>query len=266
MSSDPQAVSGKSAALAGRTLVVTRPQEQADSLCRRIEVAGGHTIRFPVLAIAPAPDTAQLQAIVPRLDEFDLAFFVSPNAIHHALDFVLARRSWPAGLRVATVGKGSERVLLQRGFLEPIVPQDGFDSESVLALPEFAAAAIRGRKVLIFRGDGGRDLIRDTLRERGAQVEYVTCYQRYCPQLDPAILLQPAARGELDALLLTSSEGVRNLALILGGEGLRALHDVPVFASHARIAVQACDAGFAKVIETPAGDDGLLQALTKYFG
>ena len=84
------------APLAGRTLVVTRPLEQADSLCRRIEAGGGRAIRFPVLAIAPAPDTAELEAIVPRLDEFDFAFFVSPNAIHHALEFVGARRTWPS--------------------------------------------------------------------------------------------------------------------------------------------------------------------------
>ena len=265
MSEDSQ-LAPQRAPLAGRTLVVTRPLEQADSLCRRIEAAGGRAVCFPVLAIAPAPDPAQLEAIVPRLDEFDLAFFVSPNAIHHALAFVLARRAWPLGLRVATVGKGSERVLLQRGFVDPIVPQDGFDSESVLALPEFSATAVRGRKVLIFRGDGGRDLIRDTLRERGAQVEYVTCYRRYCPQLDPEVLLQPAARGELDGLLLTSSEGVRNLAVMLGDQGLQALRAVPVFATHARIASQARDAGFSTVVETPAGDDGLLQALTKHFG
>lgn len=121
---------------------------------------------------------------MPRLDEFDLAFFVSPNAIHHALEFILARRAWPATLRVSTVGKGSGKVLRQRGFGDPIVPEHGFDSESVLALAEFAAEAVRGRKVVIFRGDGGRDLIRNTLRERGAQAEYVTCYRRYCPTPD----------------------------------------------------------------------------------
>ncbi|WP_083953470.1 uroporphyrinogen-III synthase [Thauera butanivorans] len=252
--------------LAGRLLAVTRPLEQADGLCRRIEAAGGKAIRFPVLGIGPAPDPAQLEAIVPRLDEFDLAFFVSPNAIHHALEFILARRAWPATLRVSTVGKGSGKVLRQRGFATPIVPEHGFDSESVLALAEFAADAVRGRKVVIFRGDGGRDLIRNTLHERGAQAEYVTCYRRYCPTPDPALLLKPAARGELAGLLLTSSEGVRNLAAILGDGGMRALAAIPVFASHARIASQARGAGFGTVIETAAGDEGLLQALAGYFG
>lgn len=252
--------------LRGRTLVVMRPQEQADSLCQRIAAAGGTALRFPVIAVGPASDPAQLEAIVPRLDDFQLAFFVSPNAVEYALRTILARRAWPAGLRVATVGKGSERVLRSHGLNDVIAPQHGFDSEAVIALPEFAAAAVAGRKVVIFRGDGGRELIAETLRERGASVEYVTCYQRYCPALEPALLLGPVARGTVDGLLLTSSEGVRNLRRILGDEGFAALRAVTVFATHPRIVAQARAAGFAAVIETPAGDDGLMQTLATHFG
>jgi uroporphyrinogen-III synthase len=163
------------------------------------------------------------------------------------------------------VGKGSQRVMQGWGFAEVIAPQDGFDSEAVIALPEFAADAVRGRKVLIFRGDGGRELLAETLRERGASVEYVTCYRRHCPVADPALLLGPVARGEVDGLLLTSSEGVRNLECMLGAEGLAALRAVTVFATHPRIVAQARAAGFERVVETPAGDDGLMQALESHF-
>ena len=254
------------AALAGRTLVVMRPREQAGSLCERIRAAGGEALLFPVIAVGPALDAGPLEAIVSRLDEFDLAFFVSPNAANHAMQFVLPRRTWPATLRVATVGKGSERFLRGYGFEHVIAPQHGFDSEAVIALPEFAPEAVVGRKVLIFRGDGGRELLAQTLRERGASVEYVTCYRRFCPEVDPVLLLQPVARGEVDGLLLTSSEGVRNLRQMLGDDGLAALRPVTVFASHPRIVAQARAAGFENVVETPAGDDGLMQALENHFG
>ena len=254
------------APLAGRTLVVTRPREQAASLCERIRAAGGQALLFPVIAVGPAPDLTPLEDVVRRLDDFDLAFFVSPNAVHHAMQFILPRRAWPAGLKLSTVGKGSERVLRGYGFAHVIAPQEGFDSEAVIALPEFAAEVVAGRRVLIFRGDGGRELLADTLRERGARVEYVTCYRRFCPDLDPALLLQPLARGEVDALLLTSSEGVRNLRQMLGEGGLAALLPVTVFASHPRIMAQARAAGFEDVVETPAGDDGLMQALVNHFG
>lgn len=254
------------APLRGRTLVVMRPREQAAGLCERIRAAGGHALQFPVIAVGPALDPAPLEEIVTRLDAFDLAFFVSPNAANYAMQFILARRSWPPGLKVATVGKGSERVLAAYGCAAVIAPQQGFDSEAVIALPEFSAAAVAGRKVLIFRGDGGRELLAETLRERGASVEYVTCYRRFCPKLDPRSLLEPVARGEIDALLLTSSEGVRNLEQMLGAEGLEALRPVMVFASHPRIAAQARAAGFHAVVETPAGDEGLMEALVNHFG
>ncbi len=252
-------------ALADRHIVVTRPAGQAASLCEAIAARGGIPVRFPVLAIGTPEDGAELEAAIARLDDFDLAFFVSPNAVEHALGPILARRTWPAHLVVATVGKGSERALHGFGFDRVLAPQTGFDSEAVLALPEFQADAVRGRQVVVFRGDGGRDLLGETLRARGARVDYVTCYRRSCPALDPAPLLALAAKGRLDAITLTSSEGVGNLVAMVGPEGLAALRPIPVFVPHPRIAAHARDAGFACVIETPPGDAGLLASLEAHF-
>lgn len=252
--------------LAGRRLVVTRPEAQAGSLCQAIAAAGGEAVHFPVLAIGPAPDPRPLEAIAARLEEFDLAFFVSPNAVHYALENLLARRSWPASLRVATVGKGSERALAGFGFTQVIAPASGFDSEAVLQLPAFSSGAVAGRRVLVFRGDGGRDLLAETLRSRGASVEFVPCYRRFCPVLDPAPLIEAALRGGIDGLLLTSSEGVDNLVHMLGEAGMAVMREVTVFASHPRIAARALAAGFRTVVETPAGDQGLMQTLAQRFG
>ncbi len=252
--------------LAGRLIAVTRPAAQAESLCAEIQRAGGVPLRFPVLAIGPAEDSAQLDAAIAGLDEFDLAFFVSPNAVQYTLRAVLARRAWPAKLAVATVGKGSERVLAEFGLTRVIAPTECFDSEAVLALPEFAADAVRGRRIVIFRGDGGRDLLGETLAAHGAHVVYVTSYRRFVPAADPKPILEPARAGTLAALLLTSSEGVRNLAAMVGKEGMALLGQVPVFAPHARIGSFAREAGFRVVIETGPGDEGLLQALSGHFG
>lgn len=253
-------------ALDGRCIVVTRPAEQAGGLCRAIRAAGGEALLFPVLAIGPVADAGPLNDIVDHLDDFDIAFFVSPNAVRHALDSLVARRQWPAGLRVATVGKGSERELRRHGFERVIAPQSGFDSESVLALPEFAAEAVAGRRVLVFRGDGGRDLLGDTLLERGAEVVFVPCYRRYRPDIDPSPILDRALEATLDALLLTSSEGVGNLVEMVGSAGMQTLRDVPVFAPHPRIVEHARAAGFRNVFETEAGEDGMLRALVSHFG
>lgn len=250
----------------GRRIVVTRPAEQADSLCRAIAARGGVPILFPVLAIAPVVDDHELMHAIARLDEYDLAFFVSPNAVRHALDRILACRSWPGTLAVATVGGGSARALHERGFDDVIVPLDGFDSEAVLALPAFGADQIAGRRVLILRGDGGRELLGERLIERGASVDRVTCYRRFCPDADAAPLLGLAREGRLDAITLTSSEGVRNFVTMLGADGVEVLKHVPVFAPHPRIASFAREDGFVDVVVTAPGDAGLLAALETRLG
>tara|TARA_R110001583_G_scaffold184037_2_gene343067 strand:+ start:57068 stop:57856 length:789 start_codon:yes stop_codon:yes gene_type:complete len=261
-----EAVERISDALNGRTIVVTRPQEQAESLCRAIEQRGGTALRFPVIGIGPLADRSEIERVAGRLDTFDLAFFVSPNAVRYALDGLLVARDWPASLRVATVGKGSERALAARGFDKVIAPESGFDSESVLALPAFAPAAVRGHRILVLRGDGGRDLLGETLVARGAEVEYLSCYRRFCPDVEPDRLLEPVKRREVDGVLLSSSEGARNLADIVGAAGMVLLSDVPVFASHPRIAAQCRELGFARVIEAGAGDEGALRTIISYFG
>jgi len=248
--------------LAGRSIVVTRPAGQADGLCAALRGLGAEPLRFPLLTIAPVADPAPLQAVARRLADFSLAFFVSPNAVRFALDAILPVAPWPDSLQVATVGKGSEAALAERGFSRVIAPSIGFDSEAVLALPAFQAEAVAGRRVLVLRGDGGRDLLGDTLTARGARVEYLTCYHRGGPADDPSPLVERARAGRLDALTLTSSEGVAHLLALPGAEVLKA---VPVFVPHPRIAAAARDAGFSTVIATGAGDQGLIDGLIDHF-
>lgn len=257
---------GTLATLSGRQIVVTRPAAQAEGLCAAIALRGGDPVRFPLLAIAPPHDTAEMLAATRDLDRFDLAFFVSPNAVKLALEFILPQRAWPAHVAVATVGKGSEQTLFSFGFEDVIAPQSGFDSEAVLALAPFQEAAIAGKRVVVFRGDGGRALLGATLRERGAEVVYVTCYRRYCPELDARPLIESAQRGTLDAITITSSEGVPNLVALLGEQGMTALCDVPVFAPHPRIVGIAGEFAFTNVYLTGSGDAGLLHALESHFG
>jgi uroporphyrinogen-III synthase len=234
--------------LAGRHVVVTRPAGQAAHFATALSEAGAIPVLFPVLEIRDIEDPAPLLDVAIRLDGYDLAVFVSPNAIQKALAVVLARRSWPAGLRVATIGKSSERELAAKGIRNVISPPLRFDSEALLELPEMLDVA--GKRVIIFRGDGGRETLGDTLKARGASVEYLTCYRRGRPKLDPAPLLKLWEQGRLDAVTLTSSEGLRK---------------TPAFVPHARIAEQARVLGLTKVIPTDPGDDGLMAGLVQYF-
>ena len=249
--------------LAGRHIVVTRPAAQAASLARAIEDAGGVPVLFPVLAIFDLEDTAPLLALTEDLADYDLAVFVSANAIDKALSVMLPRRPWPPGLQAAVMGKSSERTLASFGITRVIAPTERFDSEALLALP--ALADMAGKKVIVFRGDAGRELLGDTLQQRGARVDYIACYRRGQPEHSPALLLDLWGRRELDALTLTSSEGLRNLAEMLGEAGREKLAATPVFVPHQRIAEEARRLGLRHVISTPPGDDGLVAGLIDYF-
>lgn len=251
------------APLAGRNIVVTRPAGQATHLAEALVAQDAHPVLFPVLAIEDIDDTAPLLDAAIRLEQYDWAVFVSPNAVDKALAVVLAHRKWPSSVRVATVGHSSEQALARHGIGNVLAPQERFDSEALLELAPLQEVA--GKRVVIFRGDGGRDLFGDTLKTRGAVVDYVTCYRRGKPALDPAPLLKLWQEGRLDAMTVTSSEGLRNLYEMVGKLGQGWLKNTPTFVPHARIAEQARALGLHNVIQTGPADAGLLAGLVEYF-
>lgn len=253
----------ETAALAGRNIVVTRPAEQARVLAEMIAREGGSPVLFPVLEIHDIEDPKPLLEIAGRMAGFDLAIFISANAVSKALTVITAHHPWPSGLAVATMGKSSERELAGFGIVDVISPRGRFDSEALLAMPQMQDMA--GKHVVVFRGDGGRELLGDTLAARGANVEYVECYRRGRPSLDAAPLLKLWARGELDAITATSSEGLRNLFAMVGSLGQTWLRKTPLFVPHARIAEEAGRLGLLRVVATSPGDDGLVAGLTGYF-
>ena len=241
--------------LHGLTIVVTRPREQAVKLAQRIEQAGGIPLLFPLLEITAVPDTKQLLEQLSRLAQFDLAIFISPNAVHYGIAAIRTIGELPPKLKIATVGQGSAKALLEEGIAGVIAPTERFDSEGLLALPELQHAS--GWHVMIFRGDGGRELLGDTLKARGASVEYATCYQRSKPQHSAAELLE----ARPDAITVTSSEALGNLWDMLNDKERGVLRSTPLFVPHARIAGLAREQGWQHVHLTGSGDDGLLSAL-----
>lgn len=255
-------ISVKAEPLQGVGVVVTRPREQAGHLGKMIEAAGGHPIMFPVLEILDAKDLPPLHAMIDRLDEFDLAIFISPTAVSKAMNLIKARRALPQHLKIAAVGRGSARELAHFGITDVLLPQARFDSEHLLALP--ALQDVAGKRIVVFRGEGGRDLLKDELTRRGAQVEHAECYRRGRPNADAAPLLRLWARDELHAVIVTSGESMRNLFDLVGKPGQQWLKKTPVFAPHEKIAAVARELGLEQVIVTPSGDEGLLQGLIEW--
>jgi uroporphyrinogen-III synthase len=249
--------------LNGRHIVVTRPIAQTAHLLQALFERGAIPVKFPVLAIHELQDSSAIVDAAIRLEGFDLVIFVSPNAVVNALNVILKQRHWPADLRVATMGRSSEQALAARGITNVIAPSVRFDSEALLELPELQS--IQGQKILVCRGDSGRELLGKTLNERGAMVEFLTCYHRSRPTLDAAPLLSLWQEGKLDAVTLTSSEGLRNFCVMIGRLGMAWLKHTPTFLTHTRIAEFARDEGLENIILTEPGDDGLLAGLEAYF-
>jgi uroporphyrinogen-III synthase len=248
--------------LASRGIVVTRPAHQAVPLAEMIRAAGGRALLFPAIEIADIEDSGPLDQLVDRLDEVDCAVFVSPNAVYKAMTLIKARRTAPVNLRYAAVGRGSVRELAKFGVGEVVAPVR-FDSEALLALPEFASVA--GQRVVIFRGVGGRDLLGEALVARGAHVEYAECYRRVLPRADPSPLLAAWQAHELNAVTVTSSEGLHNFCALIGEVGRAWLEKTPLFVPHTRIAATARELNLRVVVQTAQGDDGLLAGLQQWF-
>jgi uroporphyrinogen-III synthase len=253
--------------LAGRRIVVTRPAGQAEGLSLLIRQAGGEPLELPAIEICDLADLAPFYNVADRLESFNCAIFVSRNAVRKALALLAERRAgrpWPARLRVATVGAGSREELSARGFTAVIAPAGQSDSEALLALPELIGVA--GQRIVIFRGEGGRKYLAETLVARGAAVEQAACYRRALPEAGSAALAAAWAGGKVDAIMVSSGEGLVNLLEMLGEDGARRLAATALVVPHRRVADEAARLGLGRVVIAGPGDAQMAAALVAYFG
>ncbi len=246
--------------LADVGVLVTRPAAQAAGLAARLETLGAAPILFPALEILPPARPDALRAVLDNLAGYHLAIFISPTAAELGL---AAAGAWPAGVEVAAVGQGTAQALRERGITRVLTPASGADSEHLLALPQLADLA--DKRILVFRGEGGREQLADTLRERGARVDYAECYRRGRPEAAPAPLLAELAAGRIGAITVFSGETLDNLVAMLAGAEPGGLRAIPLFAPHPRIAERARALGFRAVHVTEAGESGLIAGLVEYF-
>jgi uroporphyrinogen-III synthase len=247
--------------LAGKRIVVTRPQAQAAALCEMIRAAGGIPVCFPTIAIEPLADHAALDAALARLAEFDLAVFVSANAVAAAL--ARLRGAWPAQVAAGATGPGTAQALERCGVARVILPARQFDSEGLLQ--ELDARGISPKSVMIIKGEGGRDWLADTLRARGAAVTALPAYRRVRAQAEPSIIGDPARAGTLGGVVVSSSEGGVHLLAMLGEAALDWLNRAPVFVPHERIAAHLRARGLTQVVLTDGGDAGLIAGMSAHF-
>nr|VFK55042.1 MAG: uroporphyrinogen-III synthase [Candidatus Kentron sp. TUN] len=255
-----QALSEQAGKLAGVGVWVTRPIRQAGTLAQRIEEEGGHVIRLPVIAITDVDDRKPVMALMDRLNDFDLAIFVSANAVRKGLEYVGGAGNWPAQVRIAPIGKATEKALEQIGLSCAFQPRPPYNSESLLAVPELQTEVITGSRVIIFRGVGGRALLGETLTARGACVEYAEVYRRRLPQWVGTV---PIPWNRIEVIVVTSGEGIENLFTMANDEERKRLLRTPLVVISKRMAelVKQSGSRCSPIVADNASDAAILAAL-----
>lgn len=242
-------------------VLVTRPQHQAAHFCQLIKAAGGRAIRFPVIEIVDIEDRTKLQQQIDQLDNYDYAIFISPNAVDKAISTITKQRDFPQQLKRVAIGRKTAHQMQKHGYPAEIVPDDGYDSEALLALPEMQV--VTSKKIIIFRGGSGRELLGDTLRSRGADVEYADVYRRVKPVSAEQLgsLLE-----KVDVVAVTSNEGLQNLHAMADKVARIQLRKKPLLVGSRRVVESASRLKFKAAIiqaDNPS-DSNMLNALCQW--
>ncbi len=250
----------KSDLLTGLHIAVTRPVEQAATICEAIIAQGGQVILFPLLAIEAVQNSHEFNSIIANLENTDWAIFISTNAVEQALPPILKQcGNVPKNIQFAAIGPQTAQKLGFYGVHQTLMPHTRFDSEALLALPEMHNVA--NKNIVIFRGIGGRDVLAETLKSRGAHVRFAECYRRFNPQTNTQYLHQAWSSGQLNAVIVTSSEAMRNL-LEMAGES-QWLNHVTLCVNHARIAELPLQLGLKVLIAEAPGDQAMIECLSQ---
>ncbi|MGI9251627.1 MAG: uroporphyrinogen-III synthase [Pseudohongiellaceae bacterium] len=269
----------------------TRPARQQAQLTAAIEQAGGRVVSLPMIEIEALEDAeavARIRSQINELERFDMLIFVSANAAEIGVGWI--EQFWPGllnelpqrlpkELTIIGVGPATGAVLQERLGVPVVSAADSTGSEAVLQLP--ALFQVSGQRVAIIRGCGGRELLADTLRERGAEVEYIEVYRRTPCRYPPAEVANRIKQEGVNAIVITSAESLISFKAALTGDAdvvdvgnasggtitnspanIGAASLIPLVVPSARIADQAGKAGFRRVISADGSDpQSLLAAL-----
>ncbi|CAM2823030.1 uroporphyrinogen-III synthase [Legionella worsleiensis] len=245
--------------LKGLRVLNTRPKEQAHSLNNAITKAGGIAISCPALELV-ACDALWLDSL-PDLNKVSHALFVSANAVHYC--FTQLQRyniPWPKHIHVIAIGHGSAKELNQFNIEIHEIP-DIPDSEHLLALKSLQQ--LNNQTVLLFKGIGGRQLIEQTLINRGANLHSLEVYQRVMPKVDYQLTHSLWQEDLVDIILLTSEQSMHNLFEMFCKDAHHWLKHKPFIVLSERLANLATANGITKTLVSHP--DRIMSTLFDYY-
>ena len=235
--------------MTGWRLLLTRPAAENDALAAALHERGMHSASLPLMDVEALAETPQQRALALDLQAYAAVIVVSKPAARFGLE-LLGRHlpQLPAHLQWFSVGAGTAQVLQAQG-LHVSYPEQGDDSEALLALPQ-VQQLFDGPppRVLILRGEGGRELIAQTLRERGASVDYLELYRRVLPTHPAGTLLRVLHMERLNAVLVSSAQGLEHLRQLAVADWPQ-IAELPLLVPSPRVAELARAAGVRQIID-----------------
>lgn len=243
-------------------LLLTRPEEECAALAASLAQAGIYSASMPMLAIAPRQESPVERSLILDLDRYCAVIVVSKPAAR--LGLARIDQYWPQpplNQRWFTVGTATAAILEDYG-LDVHCPADGDDSEALLKLPALEQALqTHDPKVLILRGEGGREFLADCLRGQGVAVDYLELYRRELPSYPPGELSRRIREDQLNAVVVSSGQGLEHLHQLAAHDWSQ-VSALPLFVPSPRVASQARELGALRVIDCRgASAAALMEAL-----
>ncbi len=254
------------APLAGKRVLVTRSRSQASSLVSALRLEGAFPVELPAIEVQQRVDDEALRDAISLLDAsgYRWVVFTSANAVEVFLDALMQQRDLRAfgDTRICAIGPATAQALVTRGLRPDLVPAEAIGEDVARAL--VARGGLEGARVLLPRAELARDVIPDTLRGAGAEVDDLPLYLAAPPAEPPAEALALVRGGHIDVVTFTSSSTVRNLADLLGGD-LSPLAGATVACIGPATAETAREAGLTVHVSAETHTiEGLVSALRSY--
>ena len=247
-------------------LIVTRPSVAGQRLFDRLTALSYRALWWPAFTLGPAPDAAAAQAALSRLAGYDLAIFVSANAVRATA--LMLNGEWPRATAIGAVGAATraavESELRPDSRASVIAPEAEDDSGSEAFWHAWQARGRKAQRVLLLRAEDGREWLTQRFIETGAQVDAVAVYSRRPHRLsdDDLTRMQDAIdAGVAPAVVFSSSEAIAALDTQAGASAQAWLRSGTAISTHPRIGAQLRAAGYARVIDSIVDDDSIIATL-----
>lgn len=207
--------------LFGKTVVVTRKGDQAESMIDRLRELGAEPFFFPVIETIAPDDWSPLDNALNNLSQYQGLIFTSVNGVRffaERLKVIDQDIRELKGLRVFTIGPKTAEAVRDLGIRVDVVPEN-FVAESLIE----SMKNIEGQRFLLARAAVAREILPEQLRKMGAIVDVVPAYQTILPDTPADELAKRLTAGSIDVITFTSSSTVTNFLALTGEKLLPAI-------------------------------------------